>query len=89
MAGGRAGPVLMWSRVATDVEAQALPGMGTSRSIERTGRVEAGLSPRGVRQVIQGPQGLQGRDPLISGEGDFSSLVLCQDKRLHSHGRTA
>lgn len=33
MAGGRAGPVLMWSRVATDVEAQALPGMGTSRSM--------------------------------------------------------
>lgn len=54
-----------WSRAVNRLEAQALPGLGRSRG-QRTGRAKAGPSPRGVRLVIQGPQGLQVRDPLIS-----------------------
>lgn len=68
-----------WSRAVNGFGGSGSAWVGEELRSERTGRAKAGLSPRGVRQVFQGPPHIR--------TGDFSSLFLClisyvcQDKR--------
>lgn len=65
-----------WSSAANRFGDWVFAWAGEESRSERAGRATTGLSPRGVRPVIQGTSGTSRQGPLHIRAGDFSSLIL-------------
>ena len=65
-----------WSSAANRFGDSVLAWIGEEARSERMGRAMTGLSPRGVRPVIQGTSETPWQGPLHIRAGNFSSLIL-------------